>query len=317
MRNLPALLIAALIAAFMLTACDKRPKGVLSEGKTVQVLSDLQLADSYIQYHGGEYSSEENRRAIKLQVLKDNGVSEAEFDRTLDWYGHNIDRYSALYEKVSKELVKRKNRVEGTSSSSEQTDENSIWPYPAMSYISDKGLASGIRFSSTPKLANGDQILWSMKLSKVATIEAMLGVEYTDGGLSLLQRTFGGARKVSIKLQTDSTRAVKRLFGVVKVQERLHLPLWVDSIALVNTPLNAENYFMYNSQQNLLSPGKNIKRSFPSDTIANKAVTDTPSGQSAIPGSISERAIDAPINVAPSAGTMRPGSNNVRRNVRR
>lgn len=318
MRKLASTLLATMIAAVLLTACDKRPKGVLSEGKTVQVLSDLQLADSYIQYHGGEYSSEENRRALKLQVLQDNDVSEADFDRTLDWYGHNIDRYSQLYEKVSKELVKRKNRLEGTSSSSStQSDENSIWPYPAMSYISDKGVASGIRFSTEPKLTNGDQIVWSMKLSKVATVETLLGVEYSDGGISLLQRTFGGARKVSIKLQTDSSRAVKRLFGVAKVQERVHLPLWLDSIALVNTPLNAENYFMYNSQQNLLAPGKNIKRPAPSDTVAEKAVTDRPSGQSAIPGSISERAIDAPINMAPSAGTMRPGGGNVRRNVRR
>lgn len=243
--------IIPLAATMLLSmACDRRPAGVLSEGKTTEVLSDLQVAEAYIQMHGGEYSGIEARRALKLQILKDHGVTEEEFDKTIDWYGHNIDRYSKLYEKVARRIESSKRDMEGTADASvESKDLNSLWPYSQMTMLSELSTSDGIRFSLSPSFSKGDKIEWSMRLSKVANIDVLLGVEYSDGGMSYSQRSFGGSQKVSMKLQTDSTKEVRRLFGSLTVADRTSLPLWIDSIAVRTTPLNSENYSLYLSSR--------------------------------------------------------------------
>ncbi|MCM1290962.1 MAG: DUF4296 domain-containing protein [Prevotella sp.] len=292
-----------------LVSCEKRPEGVLSERKTIDVLSDLQLADAYIQMHG-EYASIESRRALKLQVLKDNGVTEAEFDKTIDWYGHNMDSYSKLYEKVAKRLEKAQG---ATQTSTKDGDMESLWPYSQMAMLSNLGIGDGIRFSLSPTIKRGDQIEWSMRTSDNVTMNAVLGVEYADGGMSLRNRTFGGTRKLSITLQTDSTRDVKRLFGTAQVTSRSVLPLWLDSILIVDRPFNRDTYGGYSSQQNLLAPGKNKRintvNSTQNDSLSNRSKTGSD-------GAISEKAIDAPISgISPSAGGYRPGRGSTKKSI--
>lgn len=306
--------IIPLAATMLLSmACDRRPAGVLSEGKTTEVLSDLQVAEAYIQMHGGEYSGIEARRALKLQILKDHGVTEEEFDKTIDWYGHNIDRYSKLYEKVARRIESSKRDMEGTADASvESKDLNSLWPYSQMTMLSELSTSDGIRFSLSPSFSKGDKIEWSMRLSKVANIDVLLGVEYSDGGMSYSQRSFGGSQKVSMKLQTDSTKEVRRLFGSLTVADRTSLPLWIDSIAVRTTPLNSENYSSISFQQTLMAPGKNKEKRL--QRIKQDSIAASKKEGSKSNSSISDKAMDAPAGgTPPSAGGFRPGANAVKK----
>ncbi|MBO4966080.1 MAG: DUF4296 domain-containing protein [Muribaculaceae bacterium] len=246
-----------LLAAIIFQACDNRPDDVISENDAVNLLTDLQLAEAYMDIHPSQYASNDARNSLKLAILKKHGVTEAQFDSTINWYGHHIDKYTELYGKVTKKLEKERANINGTSNQSDL--HNSLWPYPQMAMVSNLSPIPGLRFSTKQSIGRGDLLEWKMTLSNNTSVYATLGVEYTDGALSLLNRMSGGTKHFSIKLQTDSTRDVKRIFGLLNVTDQSSLPLWCDSIAILNTPLQPDRYSNFNYQNNLLPPGQNRK----------------------------------------------------------
>ncbi|MBD5221752.1 MAG: DUF4296 domain-containing protein [Bacteroidales bacterium] len=311
MRKTP-IIGAALLSLALLAGCEKRPEGVVSENKAVDVLTDLQLAEAYMDMHGGEYSSQEARRAVKLRILQDNGMSEEEFQSTIDWYGHNMDRYSKLYDKVYKRLESRRKDYSVPSSGRDEMQEQStLWPYPSMTFFSHLTDEDAMRFSVSPSLARGEVLEWSMRLSKPASMEVTLGVDYRDGASSLVNRAYGGSRNIKVKLQTDSTRDVKRVYGVLRVLERGSLPLWADSISLITAAPTPTDYSYFSTQKNLLPPGKNNYRHIPGpsqEKDRQESASDAHGGDNTDPHRLSESAPHALPASAPSSGAFRPGA---------
>lgn len=302
----------AICGIMVMTGCRKRPDSVLSESKTADVLADLQLAEAYMDMHRTEFATEESRRALKLRILKDNNVSEAELSGTLDWYGHNMELYSRLYDDVAKRLEKRKSKIDGSETSPANFEDNvpSLWPYSPMTMFSQLTKSSGLRFSIAPQLENGDRLEWNLRFSTPVSTDVMIGVDYKEGGNSILQRSYGGSRNVKIKLQTDSSRQVKRAYGVIKITNNNLLPIWADSISLIKTPLVAEEYSTYNYQHNLHPPGKNQYRRQPINSIPVKNNPEENHSNTGHPKSeVTEKAPEgSPTGMAPSAGGMRPGN---------
>lgn len=259
----------------LITACDNRPDEVLSENKAVDLIADLQIAEAYMDSHHSKFADNDARQSLKLAVLEKHGVTEEQLDSTLSWYGHHIDKYSELYGKVTAKLEKDRAKINGITDGA--TSHSSLWPYPSMAMVSHLSPIPGLRFSISQSLDRGDVIEWKMNLSQNTSLYATLGVEYSDGARSILNRMSGGAKHLSIKLQTDSTRDVKRIFGLLNVTDTSILPLWADSIALVNTPLLPERYTSFNYQHNLLPPGQNHKKHISTVSQMQNTPTSLPS----------------------------------------
>lgn len=238
-----------MMSFIMSGGCNKRPEGVLSENDMVDLLADIELAEAYYNTTAGPGSGITREMLIE-SVLQKHGVTHAELDSTMAYYGRNIDDYYALYEKVETKLRKRSN--EGTDEQTRQEDD--IWPYSRFASFLPNQTSDGIVFSmGADEIQPGNTLEWAMRLTSTEGVELMLGVDYADGGSSLIKKNSSGTRTLQINLQTDTVRQPKRIYGVMKLPERAR-PVWADSIRLIKSEYDSMNYSKIRSQNNIWRP---------------------------------------------------------------
>lgn len=211
------LIIPIMLAGMLLSGCSRHPEGVLSESRMADLLADMELAQAYGDMAQGAVRTEDDRKRIRQQVLKDNSVTEKELECSLDWYGMNMDKYIKLQDKVASILRKRMADVVG-GQGAEFESGSGLWPYPQMIRTFANASVNAMNFSIKPDgIEKGDAIeLSGYIVQPMQGIRLLLGVDYTDGAASFITRSLNGGR-FSASLQTDSTRSVKRIFARLKM----------------------------------------------------------------------------------------------------
>lgn len=254
MKRLTRLAVPAVLAAFAVTACSSGDH--LSEGKMADLMADLQLADAYAE-NNLEYRSDSARNVLRLAVLEKHGVTQEELDQSLRWYGHNLENYTKLYEEVGKRLDQRQKKLLASVSNDLQDAAGSMWPYSPMAYLSQLSSQDALTFSvPVSDLPRGERLKWMMRLSRDLPVQITIGVDYKEGGTSYMMRRNSGGRRLEISLQSDSARTVSRIYGIMRVDNRAMLPVWMDSISLTHQPLAKETYNMYMQQTDYRGPRK-------------------------------------------------------------
>lgn len=295
--------IAPLAAAGLVllsSACSRRPDGVLSDDEMTDVMVDMKLAESYANSYGGSPSDSIPQR-IARAVLDKYGVSRADFDTTLAWYGRNFDDYVGLYDKMESRLAERQKDYVSVEASGED-GAGDLWPYSRRMFISPKGDSDGFTFSvSRPDVKPGESLRWMMRLNSVADGKMLIGVDYSDGTSDYAVRSVAGNRKQELVLHTDTARELKRVFGNFRI--RLDgRPLWIDSISLThkNVAEDERRYGMSSSRYRLPEKYDALK-------ARRKAMAD--SLQSADERNSSNKKVsEVSAETAVSPEMMRPGS---------
>lgn len=240
-----------LLLILSLTGCIKRPKGVLSDKQMAPVIADLELAEAYMQTKRSAGTSE--KEALTEYVLEKHGVSRAVFDSTMSWYGRNIDNYQDLYKEVDKIIEMRRSEIAGVPLEEIDNTETDLWTYSRHAMISRNSSADALSFSiPSINMEKGERVEWHLRLRGSAQGFALLGVEYEDGERAYVNSSVRSSRKLNIKLQTDTTRRVSRLFGNLWFDSSTSLPVWVDSISLIRLPFDSLEYYNVHAQRGLL-----------------------------------------------------------------
>lgn len=90
----------------LLSACDGRPRGVLSKSKMANVLVEMHKTDAALAEKGliiGRYS---NKAPYYKFILKKYDITQAQFDSSLVWYTKNPQRFENVYDDVLAQLTK-------------------------------------------------------------------------------------------------------------------------------------------------------------------------------------------------------------------
>lgn len=240
---------SCLFALAALSACEKRPEGVLSEDKLIDVMADMEMADAYYNT-GGSVHHRISKDVLNASVLEKHGVTQAEIDSTVAYYGRNIDDYYKIYAKVEDKL--RKSSRGGDMRLTEE--ENNIWPYADYAMVFANQTSDGIVFSlpSTGE-GKGEVLEWRMRLSNPEGVEGMLGVEYDNGNSSIIKRNAVGNKSFVLTLQTDTAREVNRIFGYMKTAKE-NMPMIADSIRLIKMEYDSLNYSKIFQQRTIKAP---------------------------------------------------------------
>lgn len=254
MKNRYSLLLFVFISVtgLLSSSCGGRPSNVLSEDKMVSLMVDMELTEAYVNTQTG-YSGQD-RINMGERVLKAHGVSQESLDTTLAWYGRNMDSYSQLFDKVDKEIEKRKKHYTETPGEPHKEPDN-LWPFSTHVTISPLSGSDALIFSfQDEEVDKGEVLEFSYYLPNPTAMKGTLGVEYTDGygEASVVNTTT--KNKVEISLQTDSSRQVARLYGVMMVKDKKVLPLYLDSISLKAEPIDTLNYRTKRRSQKSFGP---------------------------------------------------------------
>lgn len=266
-KKLPLAILAACACGY-LCSCDKRPEGVLSEKDTVDLLVDMQLAQAYYSATPAT-SGRPIRKELLESVMKEHGVSQEQLDSTISYYGRNMDEYYHLYEKVEKKLLAKTGQIPTSAPA------NDIWPYNRFAAFFPGQMSNGLTFSiPADDLEAGDAVEWHTTLTSAVPVEMILGVEYSDGEATLVKRTMGGRRELELKVLTDTSKSLGRIFGVLSIPDN-SLPIWADSIRLEKTEFDSLEYYKLRQQKLIRKPSMKPVAKTSADTTKGETTEQT------------------------------------------
>lgn len=242
------------ILMLSLYACGDRPSNVLSEDKMVDLLVDMELAEAYA--NTGNSLSRINKMELGKRVMKAHGVSEETLDTTLAWYGRNVDEYAALFEKVDKEILRRRKKYTEVPGMQPTQSEN-LWPFAEHLVVSPLSGSEMISFSvPNPAVKSGDVLEWTFSLPNPTGVKTTIGVEYEDGYGEGIVNMSNNKKSVSVTLYTDTARKVSRLFGSLISKDKNSIPLYIDSLKIMVQPFDSVNYRSQKRSQKSFGPYK-------------------------------------------------------------
>ena len=252
-NKLPLFLLVFLgFASPIFSSCSNKPDDIISEGKLVSVITDMQISDAAFDNGQGSSTGFPSKTAAERGVLAKHEVSVEEYRKTMEWYGSNPDEYQKIWKEVEKKLTKKLTSVD-PDTRNKSLDKNNIWPYSNHLVFMPEMIAEGLTFSiSDPDLEKGGYMELKMITSDLNTsLNVMLGADYENGESSYISRNPSGYRDINLRLQTDSARRVKRLYGYIRPYNRLNMMLTIDSISLVKMPFDSTEYYRITSQIHL------------------------------------------------------------------
>lgn len=251
------------IGILLVSGCDRRPKGVLSESEMIQLIADLETAEVYLrQSESMNYNDSTRDKAVEW-VLEKRGITKADFDSTMTWYGRNIDIFQELYAKVDRELAQRQKKATGEEQASVAMDMDDLWPYSRHLMISEiSGMRNVVFEIPVNEIHKGDRLNLKMRLNGLDYGEVLLAVDYNSGLSAYNHQSLMNNNHIDISLQTDTAQSVKKLYGYVRVKDSTRLPVLIDSIALNRLPLDSAEYYRIHSVRKVYPP---IKKDIPTD----------------------------------------------------
>ncbi len=274
-------ILALASVALLGSSCIRRPDGVQSDKKMVPVIADLELAEAYMQTQRSTDNGDQ-RAATVDRIISEHGLTRAEFDTTMAWYGRNIDSYYELCSMVEKELARRRQKVSGGKSM--EMESSDLWPYSRQSLLSRLSGSDAFEFSiPTVDVESGQRIELKLRMNGNTDGMAMLGVEYDNGTKGYFTRTISNSR-LKLSFQTDTALKVTRIFGNLLLKDEATMPLWIDSIYLSALPFDSLEYYKIHSQRTFRDP---VQRRRPreemaaaSDTVTDNEVQHQPASPS-------------------------------------
>lgn len=226
---------------FLLMACSKRPGNVLDEDEMIDLMVDMELAESYSS-NQSSFTKNEDRLELGQRVLASHGVSAETLDTTLAWYGRNLDEYSALFEKIDQEINRRRD-IYMENPEAEEKGKFTLWPYPEHLVLSKQSGYKDFTFSlESPEIEKGEMIRFKFATASASDLNGILGFEYADGTGEAINANKKGIKQFEMELQSDTGKSIKRLYGIVSFPNEKAYPVYIDSLTLIREPYDSIQY---------------------------------------------------------------------------
>jgi hypothetical protein len=242
LKNYKLALLAVPCALTLLMACSHRPDKVLPEGKMADVLADMLLEEAYVSRPYVVMVSDSSKKAIRQTVFKQHNITQEEFDSTLNWYGHHLDKYAVLYDKVGKRILKKQESFWGEEP--QVSLDESMWQLPMMISVGPNAPTAHISFSiAGSSVKPGDVLEWQMRFNRIVGGGTLvLAAEYGDYDMAVARKGFRDNGKLTLRLTTDSLKSPKRIIGYIHFSSTPARQAWIDSISLTSYPKDKMPY---------------------------------------------------------------------------
>lgn len=273
-----------LLTVLSLMSCDRTPRGVISKSDMADLIADLQVADAYIEEHREEFPNDSTKQVLKQSIFKKHGITSQDYDSSLVWYAHNMEDYVKAHDQALAKLKERydklaKSKDKEVPERMEPSEKSAPVPgvmqglgnkHPKIAMAGAKGdtadlwqgkrrfmLTQGARRGFIPfdivpdaEKQSGDRYQLVYKLTRGSSnFKASLNVDYTDGATAQISRGTTNDGWVTIDIQSDTARQVRRIYGYVSYDIHRGGTAYVDSIMLLRTHLNKNNYGYINGQR--------------------------------------------------------------------
>lgn len=236
---------------FCLAACSKVPDGILSEKKMQQVVKDMMIAQSMTSADYKSYPDNQSKQALYEGVFRKHGITQAEYDSSLVWYGRNLDIYMKVYERVLADVdkdIKALGDVQADAGPVSNSDSVNIWPRRPYVTLQPEALFNGVIFDSQPETSYSSGSIfalgmrvWGLRNGMHAWPEVRLSADQGDTIVTVNEQiTRDGYREIWLK--TVPTKRVKRVYGYIRLNDTTsdYYKIYIDSISLIKYNYGSE-----------------------------------------------------------------------------
>ncbi len=244
MRHLPLIIVSTLL--LLLVACGKIPGYVISPDKMAEIMADLHTGEAVVDANGAAYRNDSVKRALMQSICEIHGVTTADLDTSLYWYGNNLPEYVKVYDKTIEILNARIAEVEKSGAKTAgriqrdtpDGDSVNIWRGPLMRRNTAGNPSDFISFTynSERNWERGDRYtLYARPLNPHSPLFMTLAVTYNDGTAEYVTLNQGSEGRKQLTLVLDSAKTATNLYGTIHYSAGRGEISYIDSIALVRT----------------------------------------------------------------------------------
>ena len=247
------LYISLLLIVLSMVSCDKTPRGVISTDDMAELIADLQIADAYIDSHMDEFPNDSSKQVLKQSIFKKYGITSAEYDSSLVWYAHNMEDYIKAHDQAVGILQKRIDKITKNNKLPDEAD-RTLPGEPTHGVFPRSGINGplGGKFNHMSDNKRGDRYQLAYKIGRGDNeFKVSLNVDYIDGSTSQNARATYGDGWVTVDVQSDTARQVRRVYGYVSYNIKPGHVAYVDSLMLIRTRMSGSNYGIINAQRKL------------------------------------------------------------------
>ncbi len=244
MRIFRFISLLALIAVF---GCRRTPGHVIGPDDMAEIMADLNMAEAVVETNYATFPNDSVRNVLRQSVYMSHGVTEAQFDTSMVWYGRNIDRYIEMCERTVEILEERQQKLGAQMADrmavSVSGDSVDVWQSSHYLNLNRRMPSQIVYFtlSADDNWQRGDYYTWRMKMiNGEPSMRWGFMAEYDDGSVETLNISTPGRDWTEASFYTDSTKTMKEIRGYADFGEQTGL--YVDSISLVRKRLAPGKY---------------------------------------------------------------------------
>lgn len=259
------------------TGCNSTPDHVIPPEEMARLLADLYTAESIVEINRTKFATDSMKKVMKQSVYARHGVTAEKVDTSFVWYGHHIEDYIKVHDRVVEIL--EKDIAEAAASNAAfgvEGDSVDTWQWSRHYELTGLSPRRVISFN-LPKDANwqkGDIYAWSIKLiNNRSQLKWGMSAEYPDGKVEYCYSDINGEGWNKLQYISDSTQVPVRIAGYLMNVNDKGGNLYIDSISLIRDRLKPGIYHQRYRQHSI---GSNKRGAYP----ASSADTATAAGRS-------------------------------------
>ncbi len=255
MRSTTTRIIGVILTLAAVGGCKGVPDGVLSERKLAEVMVDLQFAEAMVNEQLRISFADDSAKSLLLQsVLDRHGITQADYDSTLRWYGHNMVRYVDACEladsMIADSLRAIDRRIElARSRRGGGADTVDVWPHMPSHLFSSTLSSDYLAFSMERDTSwrKGDMFIWEMEpVNNRTSLQVKMMVDYADARSTteILESAMTSSQdKLTMTFQLDSNKVARRVYGYIYLPAADGEFAYLNNISLKRTRLDSEDYY--------------------------------------------------------------------------
>ena len=254
----------------LLSSCNSRPNGVLSERDMTSVLTEMHKTDAVLNEKGMAYTHYTDKAPYYKFIFKKYKITKAQFDSSLVWYSENPRIFDNMYDKVLINLTSLQKEVKNGKYHPVDTLDltkmrTNVWNKRTRYILTHDSTRTHLDFEITGNDFMFGDVFVLKFLQRIAPEDSckkprvILRINYTNGKTDSVYRTafndsllrrytfrFKAFRKLKIKSVSGELLACKAYRGKLNAE--------IDSISLFRE-YNAKNQDSLRKTVELANPG--------------------------------------------------------------
>lgn len=238
-------------------SCGKSEQEIIPPDKMRDLLVDVHISEGLVEMDYSTYNSNERKEQVRKSVLDKYGVSQAQFDSSLVWYGKNLDDYVKIYDQVIEQLKTRDEAVKKLIAEDKmQTltrpgDTVNIWKKES-TYLLQPALLQGVLAFDVDVDENfnaGDKFTLRFQVRAFPQYRSLplrmyLAVEQTNDSIHSASSEVNRNGVAELTVTADPANPIRQVFGYVSVPVQSsdnQQDVYLDHIELIRIHQNSQS----------------------------------------------------------------------------